>query len=71
MPAGSAVSGRAMFSRLWRSALTPNRISTNPPTAMIAAPMKKPIATVAALPVAISAPNRSGPTIPPAPVPTA
>ena len=42
-----------------------------PPTAIVAAPMKKPIATLLWLPVLIRWPKSSGPAMPPAAVPTA
>jgi hypothetical protein len=60
-----------MFSSDWPSARTPHSSSATPPSAIAAAPMKKPVATWSALPLWMNWPKRSGPEMPPTAVPTA
>lgn len=67
----SAVSGLAMFSSVWRSALIPRNASAIPPITIIPAPSSSASSASANLPVLISDWNTSGPVMPPIPVPTA
>jgi len=60
-----------MSSRLLPAASTPNKSSATPPSDIAAAPMKNPIASCPVSPESMRWPNRSGPAIPPAAVPTA
>jgi hypothetical protein len=69
--ASSTVSGFAMSSSCACSALTPRKSSAMPPTTITPAPIRNATTTQPRLFVAIRCPKRSGPTIPPSPVPTA